>query len=155
MMQMLQGTHYFELIDEVFKSVTGPQGFEIRKENEKLFIARKGDLELLFRLEVGYQAYYFSLEIRLLGRLGERATTDSHYRHLGVTAIAKCYDPNHKMSAEAADTTEKLQKMMETQKEELLKYCADILAGDVSSWSRIVDCLMKKGAEAKHKTHEV
>jgi hypothetical protein len=141
MMQVLQHEQFSRLINEVFSSVIDRHGFKLRSEKEYLLIARKGDIELLFRLEIGYQSHYFSLEIRLSGELGERATSDSRYRHLGVSAIAKCFEPNYQESDKGAETEEMLREMMELQKEELLKYCEDILAGDVSSWSKVVDCL--------------
>lgn len=150
-MEAVQGQRYYKLINEVFISIIGGPEFEIRQESESLFIAKKGDLELLFRLEVGYQSHHFSLEIRLSGELGERATSDSHYRHLGVTAITKCYDQNYEAAPEGADTDKKLKELMEIQKRELLKYCADILAGDVSSWSGLVECLRKKRDQSKYK----
>ena len=154
-MQVLQHKQFSSLINEVFSSVIDRHKFELRSEDEYLLIAQKGDIELLFRLEVGYQSYYFSLEIRLSGELGERATPDSRYRHLGVTAIARCFELNYQGFANGAETEEMLKEMMETQKEALLQYCEDILVGDVSSWFKVVDCLRKKRENSKYKIEDI
>ena len=91
-----------------------------------------GDL----RLERAYLAYYFSLEIELSGELGKQAASDPTYRHLGVSAIAKCLDPNYDRPVRKATNyraEEDLREIAEGHKEDLLKYCGDILSGDVSS----------------------
>lgn len=139
-----QNIRFLHLVVEVFDAVIRDHGFEIYEESEGLVIARRGDIELVFRLESTRLFYYFSLEINLNGKLGEKATLDPAYRHLGVTAIAKCMDPNYKISLKAAQTENELKEMMEIQKEELLNFCKDILLGDVSMWLGIVDCLNVK-----------
>jgi hypothetical protein len=136
--------HFLKPIIDVFDSVFRDYGFKIYEENLDLVIAKKGDIELLFRLEATKMFYYFSLEIKLLGGLGEQATSDPSYRHLGVTAIAKCINPNYKISLKAAQTETELKEMMEIQKEELLDYCKGILLGDVSIWQRVVYSLNAK-----------
>ena len=86
---------FLTLIHEVFDSTMRDYELTVHETSEDLVIAQKGDLDLIFRLEATRLFYYFSLEIKLSGKLGEKATTDSSYRHLGVTAIAKCLDLNY------------------------------------------------------------
>jgi len=97
-------------------------------------------------------SHYFSLEIRLSGKLGKKATSDPSYRHLGVAAIAKCLDPSYVRPVRKATNywaEEDLREIAEGHKEELLKYCGAILLGDVSSWQEVVDCLAKTKAVGK------
>lgn len=132
---------FFLVINEIFGSIIQDYGFEIYEENKNLVIARKGDIDLIFRLETVYLSHYFSLEIKLSGKLGKNATSDPSYRHLGVAAIAKCLDPNYTRPVKKANTEDDLREIAEGHKEELLKYCKSILLGDVSSWQKIVECL--------------
>jgi hypothetical protein len=149
----LQVRQFSELVHEVFSSTLQDLGFDLEEENEYLLFARKGDIRLIFRLEVAYHICLFSIEIALLGKLGERATSDLYYRHLSVTTIAKYSDPEYEISLKSSSTEEELKEMMETQKGELLKYCKDIIGGDVSLWSRIADILIEQAENSKHKFH--
>lgn len=137
----LSELQFFSIINEVFGTVIQDYGFEIYEENKNLIIARKGDIDVIFRLESVNLSYYFSLEIRLSGKLGKNATSDPSYRHLGVAAIARCLDPNYTRPVKKANTEDDLREIAEGHKEELLKYCKSILLGDVSSWQKIVECL--------------
>ena len=147
----LQDGQFSKLVHEVFSSTIQNLGFELHEENENLLFARKGDIQLIFRLEVAYHTYLFSLEIKLLGKSGERATSDSYYRHLSVTTIAKYSDPEYKVSIKGSSTEEELKKMIETQREELLNYCKTIIEGDISLWSKIADVLIKQAENSKHR----
>lgn len=138
---------FFSLIIDVFDTVIRKYGLEIHEESKNLVVATKGSIELIFRLEPTYLAYYFSLEIRLVGELGERATSNSLYRHLGVAAIARCLDPNYDRPVKEIQTEQNLREIAEGHREELLKYCENILLGDVSSWQTVVNCLEKKSLE--------
>jgi len=149
----LQDRQFSKLVHEVFGSTIQNLGFELHEENENLLLARKGDIQLIFRLEVAYHTYLFSLEIKLLGKLGEQATSDSYYRHLSVTAIAKYFDTEYKISIKGSSTEEELKEMMETQKGELLEYCKPIIEGDISLWLKIADVLIKQAENSKHKFH--
>ena len=139
-MVTLSKHQFFRTIEEIYESIFRDYGFEMYEENDNLVIARKPDCELVFRLE---RALYCSLGIKLSGQLAQKATSDPYYRfrELGVSAIAKCLDPNYKRPFKRTETLEDLQAVLEGHKEELLKYCGNILLGDVSSWQQVVDCL--------------
>jgi len=137
---------FSKLVDDVFNSVIHDYHLNCREENTRLLIASKEELELVFRLEAIPLFYYFSLELKLSGNLAEQATSDTYYRGrgLGVSAIAQCLDINYKPSIKGAQTESELRELLETGRDELLKYCKDILLGDVSSWQVVVECLKKK-----------
>ena len=63
------------------------------------------------------------------------------YRNLGVSVIAKCLDPDYKLSRKSPQTSEEVKQAFENRKEDLLKYCKGILSGDVSIWPTVVDRL--------------
>ena len=149
----LQDKKFSRLVHEIFGSTIQKLGFELHEENEKLLFARKGDIQLIFRLEVAYHTYLFSLEIKLLGELGEQATSDSYYRQLSVTTIASYSDPEYKISLKGSSTEDDLKAMMKIQKGEMLKYCKSIIEGDISLWSKIADVLIKQAENSKHKFH--
>jgi len=140
---------FLNLVHQVFDPVCTKYGFIIQEEEkwiqpEKAVFARKGDIELEFRLGSSSLFWDFSLEIKLSGALGEKATSDPKYRGLGVAAIAGCLDPNYKKNLKAPQTEDELRRKMESDKDELLKYCEDILLGNVSNWQKVVDCLKAK-----------
>lgn len=139
-MVILSKHQFFLTIQEIYESVFRDYGFEIHEEKDNLVIATKPDCELIFRLE---RALYCSLGIKLSGQLAQKATSDPYYRYreLGVSAIAKCLDPYYKRPFKRTETEEDLKDVLEGHKEELLKYCKNILLGDVSSWQQVVDCL--------------
>lgn len=140
-----QDGQFIALVHEVFGSTIEDLGFEFHEENIKLLRARRGDIQIVFRLESGYRYRLFSLEIELLGELGERTASQPYYRLAGVSGIAKYFNPEHTISSEIPVTEEDLRKEMEIQKSELLTYCKDILNGDVVQWQRMVDLMTKDG----------
>jgi hypothetical protein len=143
-MTSLSEHQFFLMIKEIFDPVIQNYGFELNEENENLVIATKGDIQIIFRLESAYLTYYFSLEIKLSGELGRKATPDSSYRHLGVAAIAQCLDQNYSRPIKKARNEDDLKEIAGRHKEELIRYCERILLGDVASWQYVVDCLKKK-----------
>jgi hypothetical protein len=108
---------------------------------EYIVTAKKGDIELNFYLGLSQLLYYCSVGIKLSGELGERATPDPKARNIGVSAIAECLDPEYKLSKKASQTSEEVSQTFENRKEDLLKYCKDILSGDVSIWSIVLSRL--------------
>ncbi len=141
---------FLPIIKETFGSVFEEYGFELQDKavwtgmGEYIITARKTDIELNFYLGVSQLFYYCSVGIRLSGKLGRRATTDQKLRELGVSVIAECLDPEYKRSRKSPQTSEEVRHQFESRKEDLLKYCKDILLGDVSIWPRVVRCLKKK-----------
>jgi hypothetical protein len=136
---------FTKLIYEVFSSTLQDYDLNVIEEHKNLVIAKKGDVDLIFRLEAAPLFYYFGLEIKLSGELGEKATSDVSLRHLSVDVIANCLDANYKPYPKAAQTEEDLRARLERDKKELLeKYCKSILLGDVSFWPRVVSCLREK-----------
>ena len=138
---------FYSIIKETFGSVFEEYGFELQSEaiwtgmGEYIITAKKGDIELNFYLGLSPLFYLCSVGIRLSGELGERATTDPKARNLGVSTIAECLDPEYKSSRKSPQTSEEVRQTFENRKEDLLKYCKDILSGDVSVWSTVVNCL--------------
>ena len=145
-----QDIPFLTIIQETFGSVFEDYGFELQGEavwtgmGEYIITARKDDIELNFYLGISPLFYYCSVGIKLSGELGERATTDPKFRDLGVIVIAECLDPEYKLSRKSPQTSEEVKQDFENRKEDLLKYCKDILSGDVSIWSTVVKCLKEK-----------
>jgi len=135
---------FVDLVYEIFGNTMQELGFEFIKEDKKLLYAKKGDIQLIFRLEIIPKVCLFSLEIMLLGELGERATVQTFYRSLDVTTIAKYSDPKYEVPSGIPSTENELRDSMELQKTDLLKYCKYILNGDVSLWSKIVDLITEE-----------
>lgn len=145
---------FLKLIHEVFDPILSKYGFIIQDEEkwiqpETAVFAKKDDIELAFRLGSSQLFWYFSLELKLSGLLGERATSDPKYRGFGVSAIAECLNPSYKKNMKASQTEKELQERMESDKAELLQYCEDVLLGDVSNWQKIVDCVKAKSETNK------
>jgi hypothetical protein len=145
-----QDIPFLSIIKEAFGPVFEEYGFEIQDKavwtgrGEYIITAKKTDIELNFYLGVSQLFYYCSIGIRLSGKMGKRATNDPKYRNIGVSKIAKCLDPEYNSSRKSPQTSEDVKKQFESRKEDLLKYCSDILAGDVSSWPAVVKCLKTK-----------
>jgi hypothetical protein len=135
---------FLSIIKEVFDPVFKDYGFVLSNEmkwdgqGEDSVTASKDSIDLVFYVGVSQLFYYCSVGIKLSGELAEKATSRVGYRGLGVAAIAEALDPSYKQRRKAAQTKEEVREMFEAEKEDLLKYCSDILSGDVSSWSRIV-----------------
>lgn len=135
---------FSKLVKDVFGLVIQDYDFKYRDDNEQLIVAGKGEIEIIFRLEEIPLFYYFSLEIRLSGDTAKQATSDKRYRTLGVSTVTECLDPQYKSPLRGSQTESELRELMETSRDELLKYCSEILGGDVSSWQKVVDCVRKK-----------
>jgi hypothetical protein len=141
---------FLEIVKETFSSVFEDYGFELQDKaiwtgtGEYIITARKTDIELNFYLGMSRLFYHCSVGIKLSGKLGKRATTDPKYRNMGVTTIAECLDPEHKLSRKSPQTSEEVKTEFGNRKEDLLMYCSDILSGDVSIWITVVKCLKKK-----------
>jgi hypothetical protein len=148
------------IIKEVFDSVFKDYGFELKNEaiwdgrGENVITASKGDIDLNFYLGTSPMFYYCSVGIKLSGDIAEKATSHVKYRSMGVSAIAKELDPNYKRPSKGAQTKEEVKELFEAEKADLLKYCKDILLGDVSSWSRIADQMAEKWEKTNNKTIE-
>ncbi len=148
------------IIKDVFDSVFRDYGFKLQNEaiwdgqGENVITASKGDIALNFYLGTSQLFYYCSAGIELSGNIGEKATSHLKYRNLGVSAIAKALDPNFKRPPKGAQTKKEVIELFEIEKDNLLKYCKDILLGDVSSWSRIADQMVAASEKAKNKGQE-
>jgi hypothetical protein len=143
---------FLKLIHEIFDPVFLKYGFAIQEEElwiqpEETVFARKGDIELQFRLGSSQLFWYFSTGIKLSGKLADEATSDPSYHGLEFTAIAECLDPSYRRNLKAAQTEAELREQMERDKMELLKYCDNILLDDVSNWQKVVDCLKRKSID--------
>ena len=138
---------FLSIIKETFGSVFEEYGFELQEEavwtgmGEYIITAKNGDVALNFYLGLSQLFYLCSVGIKLSGELGERATPDSKYRNMGVSTIAECLDPEYKLSRKNPQTSEEVKQEFEDRKEDLLKYCKDILSGDVSVWPAIISRL--------------
>lgn len=139
-----QERQFIDLVHEVYGSTMQELGFEFYEEDPQLLYAGKGDIQLIFRLETGFKFRLFSLEIMLLGELGERATSRVDHRSLDVTTIAEFSDPEYEFVSRIPATEFEFIEEMKIQKAELLYYCKDILAGDVTRWSGIVDSVIEE-----------
>jgi hypothetical protein len=145
-----QDIPFLTIIQETFGSVFEKYSFELQGEakwsgmGEYILTAKKDDIELNFYLGVSQLFYYCSVGIRVSGKVGEKATTDPKFRNMGVSVIAKCLDPDYKPSTKSPQTSEEVKQDFENRKEDLLKYCKDILSGDVSIWKTVVKCLKEK-----------
>ena len=141
---------FLPIIKETFGSIFEEYGFELQDEvvwtgmGEYIITARKTDIDLNFYLGGSQLFYSCSVGISLSGKLGKRATANSKYRKMGISTIAKCLDPEYKSSRKSPQTSEEVKQQFENRKEDLLKYCKDVLSGDVSSWPTVVKCLRKK-----------
>jgi hypothetical protein len=137
------------LAHEVFDATMQELGYEflenkLQQENSQVLYARKGDIQLIFRLEATYQIYLFSLEMTLIGELSEKATSDARYRTVGVSTIARYSDAQYKISTKNPSTEDEIREEMETQKKELLSYCRDILNEDLTMWTKVADILIAR-----------
>jgi hypothetical protein len=148
------------IIKEVFDSVFVDYGFELKSEaiwdgrGENVITASKGDMDLNFYLGTSPMFYYCSAGIKLSGNTAEKATPHVKYRSMGVSAIAKGLNPDYKRPTKGAQTKEDVKELFEAEKDDLLKYCKDILLGDVSSWSQIADQMAENWEKINNKTPE-
>jgi hypothetical protein len=137
------------IVKDVFDPVFKEYGFEPKNEavwdgrGEDVFTASKQDMELNFYLSTLPGAYSCSVGLRLLGELAKKATPYSNYRDMDVTVLAERLNPGFKRTDKDAQTNEEVKALLEEKREVLLKYCSDILKGDVSSWTGVA-AQMKK-----------
>ena len=129
-----------EKIPEVFSFLKNEYGFEIVIVNDHIVIGQKKDIVVHFVFDRGI---LFSVGIEVRGDLGELAISDTRYRKLGATAIARCLDKNYKPYIINIRNEDDLINQMKERALVLKKYCNQILKGDVSNWEQIVDCLLK------------
>ncbi len=135
---------FVESIKKVFDSVFKEYGFELQEElqwngaGEDTIKASKKDITLVYYFGHTPEFYLCSIGISLSGELAERATSIRHYHNMTVTGIAKFLDKDFNPVRVNVYNNEDLVKALEQGKEVLLKYCKDILSGDVSSWTEVV-----------------
>ena len=126
-------------VQKIFGPVFEECGFELRPGESKIeyqtsVVAKKGDIELAFYLEVTYKFYLCSIGIRLTGELGEKVSSDPCYREIGASVIAEQLNPGYESPTKHIQTRDDLYRALEVDKAELLKYCKDILMGDITPW---------------------
>jgi hypothetical protein len=135
---------FLESVRKVFDPVFKEYGFELHEEvvwngaGEDTVRASKGDISLVYFFGHTRRFYLCSLSIFLSGQLAERTTPIRHYHHMAVTSIAHYLDKDFQFSGIDIYTNEDLIRALEQEKEVLLKYCKDILSGDLSIWSEVV-----------------
>jgi hypothetical protein len=135
---------FLESIKKVFEPIFNEYGFELQEEvvwngaGEDEIRATKKDIALVYYFGHTPRFYLCNVGIRLSGELAERATSIRHYHNMGVTGIAHYLDKDYNFTGIDVYTNEDLIQALEQEKEMLLKYCKDILSGDVSVWSEVV-----------------
>jgi len=135
-------TQFFnENVFEVFAFVQDKYGFKFDAINDYMIMARKGDMNLYFIFD---QGILFSVEIEVTGKLGDIAIKNPKYRKLGASTMAECINDEYKLKVKRIKNEDDLLFEMEEEARVLREYCANILAGDVSDWERIVNCLLKR-----------
>ena len=138
---------FLSIIREVFDPIFKEFGLIINDQTpwdgrDKYSVSASNDsIDLIFYLGASQLYYHCSLQIKLTGEMANKATKHVNHRQLGVATIACNLDPKYEKSPKGAQTVEEVKAMLEANKDDLLKYCSDILSGDVSSWSRIADRL--------------
>jgi hypothetical protein len=136
---------FVSIIREVFDPVFQRFGLALQSEmtwngqGENLLTASKDGLDVIFYLANSPLFYYGTVAIRVGGELAKKATPHSKYHSLDISTIAEELDPQFKPSLKGAQTNEEVRELFEVQKENLLKYCSDILSGDVSSWPQVAE----------------
>lgn len=129
-----------ENIPEIFNFVKSDYGFEFEVIDDHMMIARKEDMNLYFIFDRGV---LFSVEIEVIGALGEKATKNPDYRRLGASTMAECMKEGYQLKVRFIQDKYVLISEMKEEAQVLRKYFGDILSGDVSDWARIVDCIRK------------
>ncbi len=141
---------FVSIIKEVFSSVFNDYGFVLNDKaswdgrGENTIKASKGDVDINFYIGVSQLFYYCSAGIKLSGETGEKATPHVKYRSMGISAIAKGMDSNYKSSNRAAQTAEEVKKAFEAERDDMVRYCKNILLGDVSSWTPVAHQLAEE-----------
>ena len=141
---------FLSIVKEVFSSVFSDYGFVLMDDvnwdghGENKITASKGNIDINFYLGASQLFYYCSAGIKLSGETGEKATPHVKSRSLGISAIAKGIDPTYKSNNRAAQTAEEVKKAFEAERDDMIKYCKDILLGDVSSWTSVANQLAEE-----------
>lgn len=141
---------FLQSVSETFDSIFKKYAFEFQNESiwnnrGRYHAARavKGDIELIFYLAELPQYCNFSLEISVSGKSAEKVIRRT-FRNINIGAIAGRIDPNYHQPHMEIRTKQDLKEALETEKECLLKYCEDILLGDVSIWLNVVNSYVEE-----------
>jgi len=135
---------FVESIKKVFEPVFKEYSFELREEvvwngaGEDTVRANKKDIALVYYLGHTPKSYLCSVGISLSGELAKQVTSIRHYHNMGVTGIAYYLDKDFNFTGIDVYNNEDLINALEQEKKLLLKYCKDILSGDVSIWTEII-----------------
>jgi len=143
-------------VEEIFGPVFKEYGFELQSresqlEYENKVVAKKGGIELVFRLGGTQMFYLCSIGIRLSGELGEKVSSDPRYREIGASVIAKRLNPGYESPTKHIQTKEDLHRTLEADKAELLKYCKDILMGDITPWQEALKAILDESKKSGFK----
>jgi len=130
-----------EKVPIIFSFLKDEFGFNFEKVNEYTVIGQKGDVVVHFVFDRGI---LFSVGIEVKGELGEAAISETRYRKLGATAIARCLDKSYKPNVIKIKNEADMINQMRERASVLKKHCGKILEGNVSDWERIVNCLLKR-----------
>jgi len=145
---------FLHSIREVFGSVFNDYEFELQNEavwdghGEYTVTASKGEIELKFYLGLARPIYLCDLWVKLSGTLAYKATPDKHRHNICVASIASYLDSDYKRPRQEIKNEKDLASELEREKEDLLKYCKDILLGDVAVWSDVVNYLAKESRKS-------
>ena len=136
--------YFVESIKQVFDPIFKEYNFELHEEvvwngaGEYEVRAKKHGITLVYFLGVAPGYYLCSSSIFISGQLAESTTPIRHYHHMAVTAIAHYLDKDFHFTGIDVYTNEDLVRALDQEKEILLKYCKDILSGDLSIWQEVV-----------------
>ncbi len=148
---------FLSIIKDVFSPVLTEYGFSLKDgmtwdgQGEDSVSAIKDQVEITFYVGHSRLFYYCSAGIKLSGALGEKASSNPDYRAMGVSAIAKGIDPNYKSSNRAAQSAEEVRRAFEAERDDMLKYCKEILLGNVSFWTPIANKMAEEWENRKKK----
>jgi hypothetical protein len=135
---------FLESVKKVFEPVFQEYGFELGENvvwngaGEDEVRAGKNDITLVYFLGHTSRFYLCSSSIFLSGQLAENITPFRYYRHMAVTQIAHYLDKDFHFTGIDVYGNEDLVRALEQEKEILLKYCRDILSGDLSIWPEVI-----------------
>ena len=146
----------FLAVQEIFAPVFEEYGFELLPEEKQIsyqtsVVAKKEDIELVFRLESTYMFYLCSIGIKLTGELGKKVSSDPRYRELGASVIAERLNPGYESPVKEILTKSHLYRTLESDKAELLKYCKEILLGDITPWQAALKSILDENKRSGFK----
>jgi hypothetical protein len=136
---------FLSIIRDVFSPALIEYGFSLKDgmnwdgQGEDTVSVVKDQIEITFYVGHSKLFYYCSAGIKLSGALGEKASSNPSYRAMGISALAKGIDPDYKSNSRAAQSAEEVKQAFEAERDDMVKYCKDILLGDVSSWTPIAN----------------